>query len=157
VPLHVEDKLTLTTEPRLRELRLEGGFSFDLEEAAALARCGVGRVEREQRARRAASRNQKFAAANPQAPRVVARRLVRQTVASAIGRRERNGREFSIGSRIQLDWQPPAFGIDHLFHVSEYRLRLDRWRMSDGRSFFALTCCLSRKGKSDSGKAPGSA
>src|SRR5262245_17746755 len=135
VPLYIEDKLTLTAEPRLRELRLQGGFSFHLEEAAALARCGVGRVEREQRARRAASRNQKFATANPQALGVVARRLVRQAVSSAVGWRERNRREFSVGSRIQLDRQPPAFGIDHVFHVSEYRLRFNRWRMADGRFF----------------------
>src|SRR5262249_57728638 len=100
----MKDNLPLPAEPRLRELRLEGGSSFDVEEAAALAGCGVGRVEREQRARRAASRNQKFATANPQALGVVARRLVRHTVASEIGRRERNGREFSIGGRIQLDW-----------------------------------------------------
>src|SRR5262249_13588638 len=149
-PWYMKKKPPLPAEPRLRELRLEGGFSFDLEEAAALARCGIGRVEREQRARRAASRNQKFATANPQALGVVARRLVRQTVASAIGRRERNGREFSIGGRIQLDWQPPAFGIDHLFHVSEYRLRFDSWRMADSRFFFLISVgvyrCPSRRG-----------
>ena len=62
---------------------------FEFEEAAALAGCGVGRIEREQRARRAASRNQKIAAAKTQALRVLARRLVRQAVAGAVGRRKR--------------------------------------------------------------------
>src|SRR5262245_5231746 len=36
VTLHVEDKFTLAADPRLRELRLERGFTFELEEAAAL-------------------------------------------------------------------------------------------------------------------------
>ena len=86
VPLHVEDKLTLAAEFRLRELGFEGGLSFELEEAATLARCGVGRVEREQCARRGASRNQEIAAAKTQALGGFCRRLVRQAVAGAVGR-----------------------------------------------------------------------
>src|SRR4029453_9735160 len=108
VPLHVEDELTLATDPRLRELRLERGFRFELEETTALAGCGVGRIEREQRARRATSRNEKIATRKAPALRVLSLRLVPQPVAGAVGRRERNGGEFPVRSRIQFDRQPPA-------------------------------------------------
>ncbi len=59
VALHVEDELTLAADSRLRELRLERGFGLELEEAAAFARRRVSGIEGEQRARRAAGRNQK--------------------------------------------------------------------------------------------------
>ena len=143
VPLHVEDELALAADPRLRELRLERGFGFELEESAALPRRGVGRIEREQRARRAASRDQKIATTNAQALRVLSRRLVRQAVAGAVGRRERNGREFAVRSRIELDRQPPAFGIDYVFHRNEYRPRNDGSRMTESR-FFSPPMGISR-------------
>src|SRR4029434_7084460 len=113
----------------LCELGLQGGFRFELEEAAALGGCGVGRIESEQRARRAASRNQEITAAKAQSLRVLACRLLRQAVAGAVGPRESNGREFPVRSRIQFDRQPPAFGINHVLHPNEYRPRGDGWRM----------------------------
>src|SRR5436190_3243550 len=53
--LHVEDELALSAGAPLRKLRVERGFRLDLEEAAGFARSRVRCVEREQRARRAAS------------------------------------------------------------------------------------------------------
>src|SRR5262245_19854890 len=144
VPLHVEDKLSLAAEPRLRELRIEGGFSFKLEETVTLPRCSVRRIECEQRACRAASRNQEIAAAEAQALCVLGYRLVRQVVTGAIGRRERNGHDFPVLSRDQFGRQPPAFGINHVCHGNEYIPRDDGWRMTDplfSPPHDPLVCC----------------
>src|SRR4029434_6560861 len=81
VTLNIENKLTLATQFCLSELRLKGRFRFEFKQPAAFARCGIGGVEREQCARRAASGNEKIAAANAQALRVFGCRLVRQLVA----------------------------------------------------------------------------
>ena len=128
VTLHVKDKLTLAADPRLGELRFQRRFRFEFEEAAGLAGCCIGGIEREQRARRAASRNQEIAAAKAQSLRVSARRLLRQAVAGAVGRRKRHRFELPVRGRVQLDRQPPAFRIDRVFHANEYRPRGNEWR-----------------------------
>ena len=114
--LHVENKLTLTAELCLSELRLESGFWFEFKQAAAFTGRGIGGVKRKQCARRAASGNEKIAAANAQAFRVLGRRLVRQPVAGTVGRRERNRLEFAVRRLIQFYRQPFTFGINHVFH-----------------------------------------
>ena len=116
VTLHVEDKLTLVADPRLRELGLECSLGLELEETAAPPHRGVCRIERQQGARRATSGDQKIAATHTQALGVVTRRFVCHAVGGAIGRRERNGDKFSVRSRIQFDRQSLAFRIRHVFH-----------------------------------------
>jgi hypothetical protein len=96
VALHIEDELTSAAESRLRQLRFESGFSLELEKAAALSNGGASGVEGKQRARRAASRDQKVTPANTQALGILACRLMRQPVGGAVYRQERNRRELPL-------------------------------------------------------------
>ncbi len=121
VPLHVKDKLALATDPCLGELRFERRFGLDLEETAALPCCGIGGIYRQQRARRAARRNQEITPADAQTLCILARRRVRQLIAGVVGRRKRHRRELSVRSRVYFYRQPPALGINHAFHKNEYR------------------------------------
>jgi len=51
VALHVEDKLTLAADTRLRKLWFERRLRFDFEKTAALGRRSIRSVERQQRSR----------------------------------------------------------------------------------------------------------
>src|SRR5262249_5867969 len=112
VPLNVEDELALAPRARLRERLIERSFGLDLEPAALLARGGIGRIEREQSAGGAAGRNQKIAPGETQALRVSGCRLVSELIRGNVGGRQRNGREFAVRCRVELDRQAPAFGVD---------------------------------------------
>jgi hypothetical protein len=46
---------------------------------------------------------------------------MRQPVGGAVYRRERNRRELTVASGIEFNWQPPAIGINRVFHRMEYR------------------------------------
>ena len=124
----------LPPSSRLRELRLERGFTFELEEAAALAAAALPVLNASNALAAPQAETRKSRRVRPKRF-AFCRRLVRQPVAGAVGRRKRNGREFPVRSRIQFDRQPPAFGIDHVFHRSEYRPRNDAWRMTESRFF----------------------
>jgi hypothetical protein len=54
-----------------------------------------------------------------------------QPVRQAIRRKihgESGGHELTVRSRINFNWQPLAFGIDHVFHEREYRPEIETWR-----------------------------
>ena len=57
-----------------------------------------------------------IAAADAQALRVAGRSLMREAVGGEVDRRECNGREFAVGSGVELDRKPPALGINAMFH-----------------------------------------
>ncbi len=104
VALHVEDEFLLA-ELRRRELLIERGVSRHLEEAAGAAGRRVRRIEREERRGSPAGRDEKGAARLAHVFRELGRPLIGQRIGVACGRLERNGREFAIGRRIDLDGQ----------------------------------------------------
>src|SRR5687767_5581819 len=106
VPLHIEDELALAAHPCLSKLRLERRFRLYFEKPATLSNRGIGGIESEQRARRAARRNQEITAAHTQTLGILCRRCVRQAVAGSIRRRKRDRLELPVRGCIQFYGQP---------------------------------------------------
>ena len=117
VALHVEDELRFF-QGSLGQLRLECRLGRQVEEAASLARPGIGGVEREQGACCPGRRQEEVAPAEAEAIRIVRCGFLCELIGSAIGGGERYRLELAVGRGIQLDGQALAFGIDEMFHGS---------------------------------------
>ncbi len=121
VSLDVEDEF-VAIDRGARELQVVGGLAGDLVEAAARALPRVGRVHREQRARRTASRDEESAPRKGEPARAARRGIEREAAGQVMDRRERNRRVFTVRRRVELDREAPAFGIVAELH----RALLDR-------------------------------
>src|SRR5262249_52289503 len=109
VTLHVEDELALRADRGLRELQIKRRLARQIEEAAAH---GVGVVEREQRARRAARGNQKLSPREAQALCPLGGRLMGEAIAHEVLSRKRHGRKLTVRRRVDLDRKSLALGIN---------------------------------------------
>ncbi len=118
--LHVEDELA-GLELRRRGRGLGGSDRGQVEEAAGPAGRRVGRVEGEQRARRAAARDQEIAPSERQPLRVHVGRFLRQVVGVPVRPRERNRHELAVAGRVELDRQAPAFRVDAMARRLHHR------------------------------------
>ena len=120
VALHIEDELA-GLELRGRGRGLRGRDGRQVEEPAGPAGRGVGGVESEQRARRAAGREQEVAPAHREALRVRIRGLLGQVIGVPVRPRERHRHELAVAGGIELDRQPAALRVDAMARRLHHR------------------------------------
>src|SRR5262249_48038672 len=103
------------------------------------SRGGISVVQRKQSRRRAAGRDEEGAAAHSKPLRVARGRCMREGAGPRVDGFERNGLEFSVRRRIELDRKAQAFGVVAVAHgdrrscaklssYAEMAMRCDRLR-----------------------------